>query len=182
MLNIEFREGLNDELGKLINTEFHKYAEKNGLVSNYKSYVFIAKEGEKVAILHYDTTKGIWELIGIEEVDGEYQFHTKGTANQIEDPIVYEHQVFGKVIRKFAILSILGRITTNMSTLLMFITIPIAVLIAIEIIKVYKSKDDEDDDEEDDELLKEKEIDDDGTSDEEEIIEEESSTEEETIE
>lgn len=150
-----------------------------------------AREIEVGDALTYQGTSGSMkgkiithQVVGIEEVDGEYQFHTKGTANQIEDPIVYEHQVFGKVIRKFAILSILGRITTNMSTLLMFITIPIAVLIAIEIIKVYKSKDDEDDDEEEDndELLKEKEIDDDVTSDEEEIIEEESSTEEETIE
>lgn len=94
------------------------------------------------------------QVVAVEEVDGEYQFHTKGTANQIEDPIVYESQVFGKVIHKFGILSILGKITTNMSTLLLFITIPIAVLIAIEIIKVYKDKDEdnEDDDEENDEI------------------------------
>ncbi len=88
------------------------------------------------------------QVVGIEEIDGEYQFHTKGTANQIEDPIVYEKQVFGKVIHKFSILSILGKITTNMSTLLLFITIPIAVLIAIEIIKVYKGKDEENEDDE----------------------------------
>lgn len=88
------------------------------------------------------------QVVSIEEIDGEYQFHTKGTANQIEDPIVYENQVFGKVIHRFGVLSILGKITTNMSTLLLFITIPIAILIAIEIIKVYKGKDDEDEDEE----------------------------------
>ncbi|MBQ8659269.1 MAG: signal peptidase I [Bacilli bacterium] len=88
------------------------------------------------------------QVVDIEIVDGQYQFHTKGTANDIEDPIVYEDQVFGKVVHKFGVLSILGKITTNMSSLLMFITFPIAILIAIEIIKVYKSKDDEDDEEE----------------------------------
>ena len=88
------------------------------------------------------------QVVDIEIVDGQYQFHTKGTANDIEDPIVYEDQVFGKVVHKFGVLSILGKITTNMSSLLMFITFPIAILIAIEIIKVYKSKDDDDEEEE----------------------------------
>lgn len=96
------------------------------------------------------------QVVGIEEIDGEYQFHTKGTANQIEDPIVYENQVFGKVIRKFAILSILGNITTNMSLLILFITIPIAVLIAIEIIKVYRGNDEDDEDVQKTEDLEEK--------------------------
>lgn len=88
------------------------------------------------------------QVVDIEIVDGQYQFHTKGTANDIEDPIVYEDQVFGKVVHKFGVLSILGKITTNMSSLLMFITFPIAILIAIEIIKVYKSKDDDEEEEE----------------------------------
>lgn len=81
------------------------------------------------------------QKIEIDE-NGSYSFHTKGIANNIEDPIVSENQVIGKVIHKFFFLSIVGKLTTNMVTLLLFITVPIAILIAIEIIKlVYKNDD-----------------------------------------
>lgn len=76
--------------------------------------------------------------------DGEILFHTKGIANNVEDPIVSEKQVLGKVVHKFFFLSILGRVTTNINFLFIFITIPISILIAIEIIKiVYKKDEDE---------------------------------------
>lgn len=80
--------------------------------------------------------------------DGKLYFHTKGIANNIEDPIVDESQVLGKVVYKFIFLSIFGKITTNMTALLLFITVPVAILIAIEIIKiVYKQDEDEDSEE-----------------------------------
>lgn len=77
---------------------------------------------------------------------GKYLFHTKGIANNIEDPIVNEEQVFGKVIYKFLTLSWIGKITLNMTSLLIFITIPVAILIAIELCKIVKDKYYEDDD------------------------------------
>ncbi len=79
--------------------------------------------------------------------NGKVLFHTKGIANNIEDPIVSEDQVLGKVVHRFFFLSILGRITTNMVSTLVFITIPIAILIAIELIKMFYKK--EEDNEED---------------------------------
>lgn len=85
----------------------------------------------------------------IEVVDGKIQFHTKGIANEIEDPIVNEDQVFGKVVHKFTFLSILGKITSNMTSMIFFLTIPIAILIAIELMKAIYHKDDEDEDEDD---------------------------------
>ena len=78
--------------------------------------------------------------------DGKYYFHTKGIANNIEDPIVSEEQVLGKVIYSFFLLSFIGRITTSKLLLFCFIAIPIAILIAIEIIKLIYKKDDEDED------------------------------------
>ncbi len=78
--------------------------------------------------------------------DGKYYFHTKGIANNIEDPIVSEEQVLGKVIYRFFLLSFIGRITTSKLLLFCFIAIPIAILIAIEIIKLIYKKDDEDED------------------------------------
>lgn len=70
-------------------------------------------------------------------------FHTKGIANNIEDPIVYEKQVLGKVIYKFKVLSIIGDLSFNMYKLFFFITVPLAFLITIEIIKLLKEKDEE---------------------------------------
>ncbi len=77
------------------------------------------------------------EVVDIElDENGKYSFHTKGIANNIEDPIVGEEQVVGKVIHKFFFLSILGFITTKKILLLLVITIPLAILVAIEIIKM----------------------------------------------
>lgn len=82
--------------------------------------------------------------------DGKYYFHTKGVANNIEDPIVSEDQVLGKVVYRFFLLSFIGRVTTSKLLLFCFVAIPIAILIAIEIIKLIYQKDDESDS--DDEL------------------------------
>lgn len=88
----------------------------------------------------------------VEKEDGSIEFHTKGVANSVEDPVVSEDQVLGKVVYKFKSLSILGKITTNMALMLICIIFPVSILIAIEFIKVYKDKLD---DEEEVSLLKE---------------------------
>ena len=81
------------------------------------------------------------EIVKVElDSDGKYLFHTKGIANNIEDPIVYEDQVLGKVVHRFFFLSILGKVTTSKPLLFTLITIPMAVLIAIEIIKIVYKK------------------------------------------
>jgi len=81
------------------------------------------------------------QVVDIEFDDhGKYLFHTKGIANNIEDPIVSQDQVLGKVIHKFFFLTMLGKLTTSMPLLFIFVVIPLAIIIAIEIIKlVYKS-------------------------------------------
>ena len=87
------------------------------------------------------------EKIDIEK-DGHYYFHTKGIANNIEDPIVDGKQIIGKVTYKFFTLSLIGGITTNAFKIFFFVTVPIAILIAIEIIKTINDKDEESEEEE----------------------------------
>lgn len=90
----------------------------------------------------------------VEIIDGKYYFHTKGVANNIEDPIVSEDQVLGKVVYRFFLLSFIGRITTSKFLLFSFVTIPIALLVAIEIIKlVYKKDEDEEENDFSEEVL-----------------------------
>ena len=76
----------------------------------------------------------------IEQGESGTLFHTKGIANNIEDPIVNEKQILGKVIYKFKILSIIGELSFNMYKLFFFITVPLAFLIAVEIIKLLREK------------------------------------------
>ena len=44
MLNIEYIEDLNENFYKLIDDEFNKYAIKNDIKCNYRSFNFVAKE------------------------------------------------------------------------------------------------------------------------------------------
>ena len=48
MINIEFKEELNEEIYKFIDIEFNKFARENGVECNYKPFAFIAKENEKM--------------------------------------------------------------------------------------------------------------------------------------
>ena len=121
------------------------------------------------AVTYMGEDKDVKDLVithRVEKIDSEgaeLLFHTKGIANNIEDPIVAEHQILGKVIYKFFILSLLCKITYNIYLLFIFITVPLAILIVIEIVKLSRIKDDplESDEEEEE-----------SSEDEEEVIEE----------
>ncbi len=73
--------------------------------------------------------------------NGEYLLHIKGIANDVEDPIVHEDQILGKVVYKFVVLSFLGKIVTNTFLTITCITVPIVLLILIEIFKLIFKKD-----------------------------------------
>ena len=47
MINIEYKENLDEEFYKIIDNEFNKYALKNKVVCNYTPFAFIAKEENK---------------------------------------------------------------------------------------------------------------------------------------
>ena len=105
------------------------------------------------AVTYMGEEKDVRDLVithRVEKIDNdgkELLFHTKGIANNIEDPIVAEHQILGKVTYKFFILSLLCKVTYNIYLLFIFITVPLAILIVIEIIKLSKMKDSEDEEE-----------------------------------
>ena len=48
MINIEYVENLDDEVYKLIDTEFNKFATQNEIICNYTTFNFIAKEDNKI--------------------------------------------------------------------------------------------------------------------------------------
>jgi signal peptidase I len=128
------------------------------------------KQGDAISYLgEADINKNMiitHRVENIEATEDGLKFHTKGIANHIEDPIVDADQILGKVIYRFKILSVFGKITTNMTTLLIFLIVPISILVAIEVIRMIaeakkkaeakklemlKRHSDDDDDDDDDE-------------------------------
>ena len=85
--------------------------------------------------------------------DGKLKFHTKGIANDAEDPLVSEEQIYGVVQAKLKILTYLNGIINNMYGMYFLIIIPLAIIIFTEF-RSFKEEskyiDDEEDDEEDD--------------------------------
>lgn len=90
-------------------------------------------------------------IINIEETDEGKIFHTKGDANDIEDPVIKADQIFGKVVYKCFIISILAKLMNNLTAFYILVFIPLGLLIFLQIKDTLKSKIDDEEDEEDDE-------------------------------
>ena len=81
------------------------------------------------------------QVIGIKmNENGEYIFRAKGLANLIEDPAVHENQLYGVVIYKSILLSIIYRIVATDVGFLLFIFIPMLYIIGSEIITTLLEK------------------------------------------
>lgn len=83
---------------------------------------------------------------------GEYKFITQGLTNDIADPEITASQVQGKVIYKTVILSFISGLVNNLYSMYFVIFIPIAIIIFINIRRIYLDivgGDDEDEDKND---------------------------------
>ncbi len=74
------------------------------------------------------------------EKTGKYNFNARGLANVIEDPMISEEQIFGKVIYKSLILSIIYKIVKTQIGFYLFIIIPLLYIISSEIISALLHK------------------------------------------
>lgn len=71
-------------------------------------------------------------VIKKEVIDSKLTFTTQGTANSGVDPIVYEDQIYGVVLRKSLVLSFASKLVTHPLGFMFLILIPAAILIATE--------------------------------------------------
>lgn len=75
MIKIEYKKNLDEKLYKMIDREFNKYAIKNGLKCNYKSFAFVVKDKNKmIGIItgnSYYKEIHIGDLIILEEYRGK---------------------------------------------------------------------------------------------------------------
>lgn len=76
----------------------------------------------------------------IDEVEGSLVFTTKGINNDIEDPLVNENQIMGKVLYKFAILSLVSKIINNTYGFYFLIFVPLVVIIFLEVVESIEEK------------------------------------------
>lgn len=115
--------------------------------------VLISKEVEASKIkvgntISYLGTKGDFngkiithEVVSIEKnSEGSYMFHTQGLTNLVEDPIVYENQLYGVVIYKMIILSFVYKIVGTTYGLFFFVVLPLLYIIGSEFIELLLDK------------------------------------------
>ena len=82
--------------------------------------------------------------------DGKLKFHTKGIANDAEDPLVSEEQIYGVVQTKLQIVTFLNGIINNMYGMYFLIIIPLAIIMFTEFKAFKEEKEDYDEEDEDD--------------------------------
>ena len=79
-------------------------------------------------------------VIDIEEVDGKRVFHTKGIANNSEDPVVSEEQINGVVQTKMYILSLICMLLNNKYVFYFCGILPLTIYVAFRLFKGKKVK------------------------------------------
>lgn len=81
------------------------------------------------------------QIVKIEMNGNRRVFHTKGIANNYEDPIVVGDQIYGKVIYKSWLLSFLSKIVNNTYGFYFIVFVPFVIMIFFEVIDVIHDKD-----------------------------------------
>lgn len=79
------------------------------------------------------------QVIKIENDGSKYKFHTKGIANDQEDPIVGENQIYGVVVYKTVVLSFIFKILNNLYGFYFLVFVPLVIIIFVQIVKIIKS-------------------------------------------
>jgi len=81
------------------------------------------------------------QVIGIEkDNNGNIIFRAKGLANLVEDPIVYESQLYGVVVYRSVILSTIYKIVATKLGFYLFIILPMVFIIGSEIVSSLLEK------------------------------------------
>lgn len=76
----------------------------------------------------------------ITEDNGVLTFTTKGINNDIEDPLVNENQIMGKVVHKLLLLSLVSKVINNTYGFYFLIFVPLVVVIFLEVMESIEEK------------------------------------------
>lgn len=80
------------------------------------------------------------QVIKKEIIEGKKVLHTKGIANDLEDPIVYEEQILNKVLFKGNVLSFVSGVVNNPYGFYFVIFIPFAILLVMETVDIIEER------------------------------------------
>ena len=80
------------------------------------------------------------KIVAIDDNNGNKEFHTKGIANMIEDPTITKDQIYGKIVTKLTILSLITKVINNQYGFFFIVLVPIVILIFGVIIDVINDK------------------------------------------
>lgn len=72
------------------------------------------------------------EVISIQKDNDHYKFTTKGLSNELEDPIVEEHQIYGVVRYKTVFFSFISRVANNKYGFFVLVFLPLACFVLLE--------------------------------------------------
>jgi len=76
------------------------------------------------------------EVVSIEtDSDGKYLFRARGLQNIVEDPVIYEEQLYGVIVHKIAILSFVYQIISTDLGFYFCIIVPLILVIGYEIVQ-----------------------------------------------
>lgn len=80
------------------------------------------------------------QVINIEDVDGKKTFHTKGIANKLEDPVIYEEQINGVVQCKLYVLTAITMALSNQYIFYFCGIIPLTIFVFLAFVKTNVKK------------------------------------------
>lgn len=90
-----------------------------------------------------DTFNGKIVTHQVVQIEGEGEnriFHTKGIANTIEDPTITGSQIYGKIVTKLTILSLITKVISNIYGMFFLVIVPIVILVFSVIMDVVNEK------------------------------------------
>lgn len=82
------------------------------------------------------------ENINYDEETHQYKFVTRGIANVAQDAELNESQILGKVVYKTFLLSLFSKASRNTVVFVLFVFIPLAIYITIEMVNIVLEKND----------------------------------------
>lgn len=95
------------------------------------------KVGDDIAYLgEKDSYKGkivTHRIINIENKNNQMIIHTKGVSNILEDPVITNNKIYGKVESKLTFISLINKIIKNKYGFFFLIFVPLVLVIFLEI-------------------------------------------------
>ena len=102
-----------------------------------KVHDYVVYKGEKSDFQGKIVTHRVEDIT---EDNGVLTFTTKGINNDIEDPLVNENQIMGKVVHKLLLLSLISKVINNTYGFYFLIFVPLVVVIFLEVMESIEEK------------------------------------------